>query len=189
MSANTEKQKVMNEFEKAIKAYLDARAEKDELFAKKYQESGKSIGGCCNYIISEVKKRSKGKDTALDNDEVYGLAVHFFDEDNIKEEKGMVKCHVVVSRQLNEEEKAKARKEAQRRFEEERKAAEKKAMADEVQAQLEKLRREERVKKAIADAPKAVPVKAARRKPEKIDMTVEQPLLFSFEEDEDETEE
>lgn len=176
----------MKEFEKAIKAYLDARAEKDEVFAKKYQEGGKTIGGCCSYIISEVKKRSKGKDTALDNDEVYGLAVHYFDEDSIKEEKGMVKCHVVVSRQLTEEEKAKARKEAERRFEKEKKEAEKRAMEKEVQAQLKELRKSESKEKA--DTPKAAPAKTVRKKPVKIDMTVEQPLLFSFEEEEDETE-
>lgn len=179
----------MKEFEKAIKAYLDARAEKDEVFAKKYQEGGKTIGGCCSYIISEVKKRSKGKDTVMGDDEVYGLAVHYFDEDSIKEEKGKVNCHVVVSRQLTEEEKTKARKEAERRFEKEKKAAEKRAMEKEVQAQMDELRRKDRVEKAKADAPKAVPAKTVRKKPVKIDMTVEQPLLFSFEEEEDETEE
>jgi hypothetical protein len=69
------------EFQEVIKAHLDGRAQTDELFAKTYAKEGKSIKECCDYIIIEVKQSGKN---ALTDDEVYGMAVHYYDEDNIK---------------------------------------------------------------------------------------------------------
>lgn len=83
MAAN----KKMNPFEVAIKAYLDKRASEDELFAKTYAKENKSIERCCLYIIGEAQKKAfntdKGKMAALPDAEVYGLAVHYYDEDDL----------------------------------------------------------------------------------------------------------
>ena len=69
-------------FHTAIKTYLDERAKTDELFAKSYAKEGKSINKCCKYIMGEARKR--GTAVCMTDEEVYGLAVHYYDEDDIK---------------------------------------------------------------------------------------------------------
>lgn len=66
----------------AIKAYLDNRAATDELFAVNYAKERKSIDECYRYILGEARKR--GSAVCMTDEEVYGLAVHYYDEDNIK---------------------------------------------------------------------------------------------------------
>ena len=68
-------------FKQAIKAYLDKRAEEDSLFAPKYANEKKSIDECCSYIMGEARKR--GNAIAISDEEVYGMAAHY-DEDDIK---------------------------------------------------------------------------------------------------------
>lgn len=101
-------------FKDAIKSYLDRRAGQDELFAKTYAKEGKTLEECCNYIIGEARKR--GNAVAMTDDEVFGLAVHYYDEDDIKV------CHGSMSRKtedvkvtLSAEEMEEARKEARQR--------------------------------------------------------------------------
>ena len=69
-------------FKQAIKAYLDKRAEEDSLFAPKYANEKKSIDECCSYIMGEARKC--GNAVAISDEEVYGMAVHYYDEDDIK---------------------------------------------------------------------------------------------------------
>lgn len=84
--SNTEQNQTpkLNPFEQAIKAYLDGRAAEDELFAKSYAKDGKSIKECCQYIIGEAEKKRYGRTAVMSDAEVYGLAVHYYDEDNIE---------------------------------------------------------------------------------------------------------
>lgn len=71
-------------FEDAIKTYLDKLSKTDELFAKTYSKKGKNIKECCNYIMGEAKKAAKGGTSiALSGEEVYALAIHYYDEDDI----------------------------------------------------------------------------------------------------------
>ena len=67
-------------FKKVIKAYLDKRAAEDELFAKDYAKPNKNIDDCCDFIISEVKKSGR---QGFDDDEIYGLAVHYYNEEEV----------------------------------------------------------------------------------------------------------
>ena len=68
-----------------IKDYLDERASKDELFAKSYAKTNKNIDECYDYIVSEARKQCKNSDSiCISDDVVYGWAVHYYDEDNIK---------------------------------------------------------------------------------------------------------
>lgn len=60
-----------NSFKNAVKLYLDTRAANDELFAVTYKKENKSLDECCNYILSEAKKR--GNAVCMPDDEVYGL--------------------------------------------------------------------------------------------------------------------
>lgn len=67
----------------AIKQYLDNRAATDELFAAKYNNPQKSIQECCQYITGEAYARAEGGTAVISDEEVYGMAVHYYDEDNI----------------------------------------------------------------------------------------------------------
>ena len=111
-----------NSFQAAIKSYLDERAKADELFAKAYNKENKSIDECCSYILGEAKKR--GDAVAISDAEVFGMAVHYYDEDNIKVEKipantGSSVSGLSASTVLTEEDKEKAREAALRRLDEE----------------------------------------------------------------------
>lgn len=96
-------------FEDTIKSYLDNKATEDPLFAEKYNNEKKSIKECCSFIISEVQRMNV---CGLTDDEVYGLAVHYYCEDikDIKE----TNCRVVVNHvvELTEEEKQQAKQDA-----------------------------------------------------------------------------
>lgn len=71
-------------FEQAIKTYLDKRAKEDALFANTYKKEGKSIKECCKYIMQKARKEAKNGCAAIPDDVVYGWAVHYYDEDEIK---------------------------------------------------------------------------------------------------------
>lgn len=75
----------MESFKKVIREYLEQRAKQDTLFAVTYAKPNKTIDGCCNYILKEARKR--GNAVCMRDDEVFGLAVHYYDEDNIKDVK------------------------------------------------------------------------------------------------------
>ena len=120
-----------NSFQDAIKSYLDERAKTDELFAKAYTKPGKTLKECCDYIMGEAKKR--GSAVAISDAEVFGMAVHYYDEENIKVNKVSGSCKVSAPAstpapkvELTEEDKKKAREEAIRRLTEEQYASIKK---------------------------------------------------------------
>ena len=88
----------MGAFESTIKNYLDKRAEKDSLFAESYKKENKSIQECCKYIYSQAKKllAKGGNAVGVDDDTVFGWAVHYYDEDDIKVDK-VQECVEVVT--------------------------------------------------------------------------------------------
>lgn len=65
-----------------IRQYLDERAGNDPLFAASYAKEGKNIDECFRYILSEARKR--GTSVCMTDEEVFGLAVHYYDEDKIE---------------------------------------------------------------------------------------------------------
>lgn len=97
-------------FTRTIAEYLNQRAMTDPLFAPNLQKPNKSIEECITYILSEVQKSGCN---GFDDDEIYSMAVHYYDEDNIEVGKA-VNCQVMVNHvvELTEEEKAEARKQA-----------------------------------------------------------------------------
>jgi len=68
-------------FKKAIEARLHEMAVQDPLFAKSYQKENKSVEECCKYIISEVQKSGCN---GFSDGEIYGMAIHYYDEDDIQ---------------------------------------------------------------------------------------------------------
>ena len=105
-----------NPLKEAIQSYLDNQAKKDELFAKSYAKEGKNIDECCSYIMGEAKKR--GNAVCMSDEEVFGLVIHYYDEDDIKVNKisANVKTKPI---KLTEEDKKKAREAAIKRLTEE----------------------------------------------------------------------
>ena len=106
-------------FKEAIKTYLDQRAKDDSLFATTYAKPNKNIDECCNYIIGEAKKRGDNA-VFMSDDEVFGLAVHYYDEDDIEVGKA-VNCGVIVNHrvELSPEEQAEARENALKAYQNE----------------------------------------------------------------------
>ena len=106
--------KATEHFKQTIKAYLDERAKNDELFAVSYAKENKNMDDCVIFILNQVKS---SKCMGLTDEEVYSLAVHFFDEDDI-EIGNPIACNVIVNHtvELTEEEKAQARQEALKEY-------------------------------------------------------------------------
>lgn len=85
------------QFENTIKNYLDDRAKEDSLFAEAYKKANKSIKECCKYIYSQARKLAKGSNSVgIDDAIVYGWAVHYYDEDDIKLEDELGRVEVAA---------------------------------------------------------------------------------------------
>lgn len=72
----------MKEFKDTIQKYLQERAAEDLLFAPRLANPKKSIDECCRYILGEARKR--GTSVVMSDTEVFGMAVHYYDEENIE---------------------------------------------------------------------------------------------------------
>jgi hypothetical protein len=150
-----------NATKEAIKAYLDKRAATDELFAVSYAKPKKNIDECFRYILGEARKR--GTQVCMTDEEVFGLAVHYYDEDNIAVKSlGGTAARVSAPKvELTEEEKEKAREAA--------------IQAYERQCMMEEAEREAKRKKAEADRKRA---ETQKRKQQ----MASSPSLFDFDE-------
>ena len=97
-------------FKRTIQMYLEQRAEEDTLFAKKYRNPAKNIDECVTHILNHVQKSGCNGFT---DGEIFGQAVHYYDENEIEVGKPM-NCQVVVNHtvELTEEEKEQARQDA-----------------------------------------------------------------------------
>jgi len=80
-------------FKDVIQNYLETRASYDELFAESFRKENKNIDECITYILTEVQRMGCA---GLSDEEVYSLAVHYYDEDNIEVGKS-INCQVVVN--------------------------------------------------------------------------------------------
>lgn len=80
-------------FKETIEAYLNDKASNDELFAKVYYNDKKNIDDCCTYILNQVKKSGCN---GFADDEIYSMAIHYYDEENIEVGKP-VNAKVVVN--------------------------------------------------------------------------------------------
>lgn len=90
----------MNTFENIIREYIESACKTDEVLAGKYEKSGKDIEGCCAYIKSEAKKKAQGGCAVIADAEVFGWAIHYFDEE-MKAPKEKVACKVETTADPN----------------------------------------------------------------------------------------
>lgn len=150
--------KVADPLMEPVRQYLEKRAAEDPQFAEKYKNPKKSLNECCRYIYGEARKRAGGSNCVyIAQEEVYGWAVHYYDEDDIKVSgSGYTgKATAVASPapapkpvELTEEQKAAAEKRALEQYEadarkriEEKEKARRKAEADKKKAAREEAER------------------------------------------------
>ena len=90
---------------------MEQRAAEDELFAKSYRNPAKNIDDCVTYILNYVAEKAVATD--FSDGEIYGQAIHYYDENEIEVGKP-IQCQVVVNHvvELTEEEKQEARRKA-----------------------------------------------------------------------------
>lgn len=107
------KNQVTDYFKLTIENYLEQRAQSDELFAPRYANPKKNIDDCITFMLNTIKNMGVA---GLTDDEVYSLALHYYDEDDI-EVGSPIKCKVMVNHtiELTEQEKAEARQKAMQR--------------------------------------------------------------------------
>lgn len=105
-------------FQDTIRTYLDNMAMSDALFAVKYANLSKSMDDCVTYILNQVQKSGCN---GFADDEIFGMAVHYWEENEIEVGNPLTNCKVVVNHavELTEEEKEKARQDAMNRLRDE----------------------------------------------------------------------
>lgn len=96
---------------------LEQRTAEDALFAKKYHNPAKNLDDCVTHILNFVQRSGCNGFT---DGEIFGQTIHYFEENEIEVGKPM-DCQVVVNHvmELTAEEKAEARQNAVRRYQEE----------------------------------------------------------------------
>ena len=80
-------------FKRTIQMFLEQRAAEDELFAKSYRNPAKNIDDCVTYILNYVQKSGCN---GFSDGEIYGQAIHYYDENEIEIGKP-IQCRVVVN--------------------------------------------------------------------------------------------
>lgn len=68
-------------FKNIISNHLEMVALKDDLFAETLKKPNKNIDDCINYILNTVK--SSGCN-GFEDQEIFAMAIHYYDEDDIK---------------------------------------------------------------------------------------------------------
>lgn len=168
--------KASNLFKETIKQYLDKRAAEDELFAVTYKKENKNIDECCNYVMKRAKEGGSG---GYSDEEVFGWAVHYYDEDNIKNIKP-IQGKVIVNNsvELTEEEKAEAKQKAMEQAIVEAKEEAKKALIGNVELTEEDLKdvKEKAIDKVIEEQKEQLTKKSKTAKAEEV--PVQQVGLF-----------
>lgn len=107
-------------FKNTIKNYLNDFAAKDTAFAEKLSNPDKNIDDCITYIMNTVKKSGCN---GFADEEIFGMALHYYDESQIEVGKP-IQATVVVNHtiDLSEEEKTQAKEKALQQVVDEAKA-------------------------------------------------------------------
>ncbi|MFT4168521.1 MAG: PcfK-like family protein [Dysgonomonas sp.] len=102
--------KSTDHFKDTIKAYLDKRSNEDTQFALAYAKESKNIDDCITYILNSVQQSGCN---GFADDEIFGMAVHYYDEDNIDIGKP-ISSKVIVNHpvEITQDEKDEAKKQA-----------------------------------------------------------------------------
>ena len=118
-----EEKKHVDQLQEQVHAYLEKRAAEDPQFAEKFANPKKSIAECVKYLYGEAYQRAAGgRCCYISPDEIYGLAVHYYDEEDIKIHSlpagiGATSARKEKPVELTEEQKAQAEKAALEKYE------------------------------------------------------------------------
>ena len=80
-------------FKEAIRVYLAERADNEPEFAVTLAKPQKNLDDCLTYILNQVKNSGQ---MGFADEDIYNMAVHYYDEDDIKIGHSL-KCNVVVN--------------------------------------------------------------------------------------------
>lgn len=69
------------QFKTVIQNHLNELAANDPLFAQTLNKENKNIDECINYILGEVMKSGCN---GFADEEIFNMAIHYYDEDDIK---------------------------------------------------------------------------------------------------------
>lgn len=99
--------KTTDHFKKVISDHLQQLAVNDPLFGETLKKPNKNIDDCVTYILNQVKALGC---VGFADEEIFGMAIHYYDEDDVKPGK-KISATVVVNHavELTEVEKEKAR--------------------------------------------------------------------------------
>ena len=86
-----------DKFKTAIQEHLNYRGFSDPLFAETLKKENKNINDCIKYILNQVKKSGAN---GFEDNEIFNMAVHYYDEDNIKIDGGVERMNVVVNHKV-----------------------------------------------------------------------------------------
>lgn len=73
--------KATDTFKNTINDHLQGLAIKDPLFAEALKKPNKNIDDCINYIFNAVQD---SKCNGFADEEIFGMAIHYYDEDDLK---------------------------------------------------------------------------------------------------------
>lgn len=94
-------------FKQVIEEYVNNFASTNASFAEKLSNESKNIDDCITYILNKVK--ASGCNGFAD-DEIFGMAIHYYEEQNIEVGKP-IDTMVVVNRIMEQQTKAKEQQE------------------------------------------------------------------------------
>lgn len=140
--------------QKLILAYLEENA--SDSLAERINAGKKTMSGCWQYIRGRARALAKNQCACVPDSEVFGWAVHYFEEDAMNNETSAAKIQEERLRQ-NEEKERIRKEEAERKAKEKekekaaealRKIEEAKRKEEEARKEKERQKEEERKKKA-----------------------------------------
>lgn len=163
-------------FKITIQQYLDKRAAEDSLFAETLKKENKSIDECVNYILNTVEKSGSN---GFADEEIFGMAVHYYDEDDLKAVKSN-SANVIVNHkvELTDEDLSKAKEQGMKLAIEEAKIEAKKTIGKKVKLSEEDMAevKKEAIEKLVIEQKEKLVQKATKKKSE---TEVEQIDLFA----------
>ncbi len=71
-----------NDYENAVLKYLEENA--SDVLVEKINSGKKTLRSCFDYIRGEAKKQAQGGCAMISDAVVFGWAIHYFEEDEIK---------------------------------------------------------------------------------------------------------
>lgn len=139
-------------FVERIQAFLNEQAAKDEAFAAKWKATERTLQDCAAWIVEQVAQqfRDTGQ-MGYDDSDIYGMALHFFDEPELKAKgnmnfQGMIVCNSKMQytpEPLSDAEKAELDAKAREQYQQEQL---RKLRAEQEKAQQQEQKRIEKLK-------------------------------------------